>query len=131
VADEQHFTSILSGSFQWFLPFLTYGGGMLLAGMVSLLATSKFKKPRVFISYPREHFDTAKQIASALAKLGIIPLYEAPASQAHDALLANLRSKLRGCDVLILVAPFRDSFADAEVLAASVMAKPIIILSIE
>jgi hypothetical protein len=90
----------------------------------------RHKRTRVFISYFHEYSDIASEIRHALEldnmRVALIPFsdYE------YDKLIAAVRKEIVLCDCVIVIPGKNRSFVDAEVLAASVLVKPMLFIDI-
>jgi hypothetical protein len=108
----------------------------LFIGAVSvvhlLISLIRKRRTRVFISFQHEREPIADMLANEMTKCGIraekLPFKENPDS---DMLLLQVRQQIRDCDIFVCVPGNRPSFVESEVLAASVVYKPIVFVLIE
>jgi len=108
----------------------------LAAGVIAVVAiavgiqaiTGRWRKIRIFISYQHEHLMLVSNLKSALNS----PWLEAdfvPFSPAdHDTIIDTVRRRVKETDILLVLPGSDRSFVDAEILAASILEKPIVFL---
>jgi len=105
---------------------------VLFATVVAVVAlqvlASRWRKLRVFVTYQNAVAELAAEITEALRKHGLdaefIPFLE----RDHDKLIQDVRQRLRRCDAVVAVPGEVKSFIDAELLSASTLRKPIVIV---
>ena len=103
---------------------------IILARIIAKVFHGRYKNTRVFISYFHEHSDIVSQIHTALEKEGayvaIVPFLK----YNYDTLIDVVRRDIIKCDCVIVIHGENRSFVDAEILAASVLSKPIILIDV-
>jgi len=89
---------------------------------------SKWRPIRVFISYQHSNKDLVDELAtsmkSTLLKLDFVPFEPSD----HDKVIQTVRKKIQGSDAIVVLPGLEKSFVDAEILAASTLLRPILLL---
>ena len=131
----------------WWTAVLSVGKAALVAAamlgavlLFALLVTWLTRPARatVFVSYPHEQLALASELASRIAapdlRVRMIPFVDRPAD--HDVVIAEVAANIREADVLVVVTASAPSgvpaggprFYEAEILAATVERKPVMLL---
>jgi hypothetical protein len=86
-----------------------------------------WRRGRVFVSFHHEREGIADKLTAAMGNAGLrclkLPFVGGPE---HDALLDNVRSAIRECDVFVCVPGDRASFVEHEVSMAFGLARPLV-----
>ncbi len=107
-------------------------GVSLLAIVVVLsfiLLTSRWRSPRVFISYGHADEEDATHLRRRLEALGLKAEHLPFKPSEHDTVVSRASKQVSSCDLLISLSSRSASFAEAEIFGAVVAKKPIIILA--
>jgi hypothetical protein len=90
------------------------------------------RRANVFISFQHEREGAASAIATAMERAGLhakkLPFVENPD---HDALLDEVRTAIRNCDVCVCIPGSRPSFVENEVAMAFQIYKPLLFVLAE
>jgi len=105
---------------------------VMLVGIFSLLQTlaGKWRTVNVFISYEHQHATIVSHLEAILKDRWIKPVFIPFAPTEHDTLIENVRRRIKSSDLLVVIPGQDKSFVDAEILAASMLEKPILFLRI-
>jgi hypothetical protein len=101
---------------------------IVLARIVVKALHGRYKSTRVFISYFHEYSDIALKIHSALKSENIYVALIPFSNYEYDKLIEEVRKKIIECNCVIVIPGENRSFVDAEILAASVIIKPIVFI---
>jgi len=89
---------------------------------------SRWRTLRIFVTYHHAALDEVTEIVEALKGDGIDARFIPFAERDHDELIHDVRQHIRQCDAVVAVPGTERSFIDAELLSASTLGKPIIIV---
>ncbi len=101
------------------------------------LISSKWRKPKVFISYKNTNEDSdvdttkmAVSIKSFLEKKGFkVFFFEYTKTLHHDQVNFQIQEMLRSCNAMVVIPdPYHQSYVDSEILYASTERKPVFII---
>ena len=106
---------------------------LVLLGLILLLIAvqTRWRPLRVFISYKHAYQDIADEIRRFLHQQGRVFKVEMLDFQerSHDQTIAEVRRMIRHSDMMICIPdPANPSFVNAEILAMSVLQKPIVLI---
>jgi len=90
----------------------------------------KWRKLRIFISYEHRYKTFVPLLQEELNDRWIQPSFLPFGPADHDTLIEKVRHSIKLSDMLLVLPGSERSFVDAEVLAASTLEKPIIILKV-
>lgn len=93
-------------------------------------ATGRWRSIRIFLSYQHEHSDLVKALGNTLKSRWISPDFIPYIPADHDKTIGSVQQLLKSADLIIVLPGLEKSFVDAEILAASALAKPIIFLKV-
>jgi hypothetical protein len=98
--------------------------------VVVLIKLSKPRRAKVFISYPHEFEPTAESVAQGASdpNLTFSKISFRPRDD-HNEVIDEVRKGIRSASVLLVVVANRRGFFESEIMAASVLEKPIILLA--
>jgi hypothetical protein len=97
----------------------------------AFLSASRWRRPRVFISYHLAGAPEAEELARRLQRQHCHVILIKQATPTHDSLLEEIQSAIRHCDAVVALPGTRQSFVDAELLTASTLKRSIIIVANE
>jgi hypothetical protein len=98
------------------------------AAIISL-ASARWTTIRVFVAYQRDVSEMAVALAAALRKYGISAMTcSLPPNTPHDEVVGAVRQGILHSDTVVVLPGVRQSFVDAEILAASILNKPVLII---
>lgn len=117
------------GPSEEFLRVLGFTLAFMLAVPCVLLVLARWRAIRAFVSYSHEDEDHATRLEAGLRQRGLSVRRLEFTAREHDALLEEVREGLRWADVLVAIPGSDRSFAEAEVLAASVSGKPVVLVA--
>ena len=97
---------------------------------IVLLFRTRFRKPIVFISYKHIHENKSIELEKELLTQGFgVERVAFSSKYTHDEVVNQVRLKLQKSHVVVAIPDAEDSsFVDSELLAASVLKKPIILI---
>lgn len=109
---------------------LVFMTAVMLLVPVALLVRTRFVKPVVFISFKHIHEKKATELEAQLIKEGFgVERLAFSKSYKHDEVVSQVRTKLQKSHVLVAIPDAEEaSFVDAELLAASTLKIPIVLL---
>ncbi|MEZ4918711.1 MAG: hypothetical protein R2792_06345 [Saprospiraceae bacterium] len=128
----QVFTSYAEGAYRFLIPVLfVLGGTLLLLMLIQLLFFTRWRKIRVFISYKHLYMPIANELKTFFEqknkafKVEMLPFE----TRTHDDTVATVRGMIRRADIMVCIPdPEAPSFVNAEILAMSVLNKPIVLV---
>ena len=104
-------------------------GSVVAAAFIAQLVINRWKLV-VFITYQHDAENIAKQVAEYLERNNMRILFLAYQPRGHDATLEEVRSNLRKSHLVLTIPGHNKSFVDAEILAASVLKRPIVFIKL-
>jgi TIR domain len=96
--------------------------------LIGAIITSRWSKPRIFVSYHLEDSDDAAIIARFLSAEECTVYVDPQDQPLRDELIHRIKENLRAADAIVVLSHRRKSFVDSEVLAAATLEKPVILL---
>ncbi|MEP4534093.1 MAG: TIR domain-containing protein [Cyclobacteriaceae bacterium] len=123
-------TSTFSTIFQYSLYGLAAAGS--LAILMALIFT-RWRPIRVFISYNFENEDFAKEIQEAIDGFPIKAYYLPYSDMEHNEVIQKISKMMKKSDAVVTIPGNRSesNFTDAEIMTASTLGKPIVILMLD
>jgi len=103
-------------------------GGTILLTMAVLLARSRWRRLKVFISFHHGNEAIARTIRRSCEARGFAVSQLEYQPRDHDQVISTVREFLSRANVMIAVPGDAKSFVDAEILSASVLQKPVIFI---
>jgi hypothetical protein len=102
--------------------------------LLAVVRLGRRKTVVVFVSYPHELAPVAKAIAEHLddgthTRVRFIPFRER--TDQHDEVISEVRQFLIESDVVVAVPANRSGFFESEILAASVLERPVMLIAVE
>jgi hypothetical protein len=98
-------------------------------GVVALqLLGSRWRRLRVFVTYQNAVAELAEEITEALKKHGLNAEFIPFVEREHDKLIEEVLQRIRSCNAVVAVPGETRSFIDSELLTASGLRKPIVII---
>ncbi len=107
---------------------LTTGLAVFTLLLLVSLVFSRWRRVSVFVSYSSEDECRAEDVARRLSNLGIKGIFIPSSICRHDDVIGQIRTGLRQCSVFMAFPANRLGFYEAEILAACVAGKPVILL---
>lgn len=104
---------------------------ILLVVIALQIVLSKWRPVRVYLSYQLKDISLANDLSNALHRQGVQARFCYFDSPDHDNVLAAVQSGIRACDTLLVLPGTEPSFIDAEILAAAVARKAVVIIDRE
>jgi hypothetical protein len=104
---------------------------ILITMVVSQIVLSKWRPVKIFFSYHLKDISLVRDLNNALHRHGIqshLCYFDSPD---HDDVIAAVQSGIRACDTLVVLPGTEPSFIDAEILAAAVAQKGVVIINRE
>jgi len=107
------------------------GATLATLGIVSaiVLLTSRWRRPRVFISYHLEDGELAQSIRHFFERNGVHAYVDPPQQGRHDDVVKRVRAQLLASDLVVSIPGSRGDFVDAELFLAAAHNLPILLLS--
>jgi hypothetical protein len=99
--------------------------------VIGWIAWRRRPQARVFLSYQHELLETARQVAQGLKMHGIAVhlISFTPRDDEHDAVIEEVAKGIRDADVMVVVPAHKSGFFEAEILAAVVTGKPVLLVA--
>ena len=130
------FGATVSGRLEHDMKFLVpaaviLGGILVVVILTKLLFYTQWRSVRVFISYKNEYTEIAKELKHFFENQakGFRVEMLAFAKRQHDETVSEVRDMIRRSDIMVCIPdPEAPSFVNAEILAMSVLGKPIVLV---
>jgi hypothetical protein len=95
------------------------------------IVLSKWRPVKVFLSYQLKDISLVNNLSNTLHRQGVQARFCYFDSPDHDDVIASVQSGIRTCDTLLVLPGTEPSFIDAEILAATVAQKAVVMIDRE